>query len=88
MREKLFPEVVPLDGLCFPAENFESLEDALQFAEALKKSINERKVVIYTQVDGADGERYYVRGVLKRDEGRMGDFEYINRTGLYMVAWR
>jgi len=39
-------------------------------------------------VDGADGERYYVRGVLKRDEGRMGDFEYINRTGLYMVAWR
>ncbi|WP_202320376.1 hypothetical protein [Archaeoglobus neptunius] len=76
---EVFPEVITahdsLHGVSF--ETFDDLELAKTFADCLKKSLSEREVEIYTQVDDDRGDRVYVRGL-----------QWVNRTGVYAVVWR
>lgn len=72
-------ELMVGDGVDY--EHFESLEDALNFIEALKKGISDKEVALYTQVDtcfsSESGKIAYRKGE-----------HLVNRTGVYMVAWK
>lgn len=57
-------------------ETFDELETAKKFMELFKQGLSERDIEIYTQVDG-DRRTYYLRGI-----------HVVNRTGVYLVAWK
>jgi len=62
------------DGVDY--EHFESLEDAEEFVNALSKGISDKEIALYTQVDES-GKTVYRKGK-----------HLVNRTGVYMVAWK
>lgn len=63
------------EGNWMQFETFDEIEVAKTFRDALEKSISGRKAQLYTQVD-ADEDVVYDKGV-----------HFVNRTGVYLVAW-
>jgi len=78
-EEMTIPESEKLigEGVFSDFETFDDLEVAKTFMEAFKRGLSEREVEVYTQVDSDSGDRVYVRGI-----------HFVNRTGVYLVAWR
>lgn len=61
-------------------ETFDNLDTANQFADALKNSLSEYETQIYTQVDvEGEGENSYAY---------LKGLHLVNRTGVYLVAWK